>query len=355
MIEIPLLRPGRFETRQAERPIHGPGEARLRLRRLGVCGTDIHAYRGRQPFFEYPRILGHEIAAEVVECDGTPCADGSLLAPGQLVAVEPYLNDPSSPASRRGRSNCCESLQVIGVHCDGAMREEFVHPAHKLHPIGSLAPEAAALAEMLAIGCHASGRAAPQAGEHALVIGAGPIGMGVVAFLRDRVAGLAVMDRDEARHRFAAEVFGVDSLSPPPEAISSTPSDPSARDAAAAAVRASFGGELPEIVIDATGNAASMELAPALAAHGGRVVFVGIVDGPLSFHDPELHRKELSLLASRNATTAEMREVLDRLAEGSIDPASWLTHRLSLPEVPQRFEPVISDPALRKAVVCWDE
>jgi len=344
MLEIPLLRPGCFETRSASRPEPGPGEARLRLRRLGVCGTDIHAYRGRQPFFEYPRILGHEICAEIIDVNLEECPEGTTLASGQLVAVEPYLNAPASPASRKGRSNCCESLRVIGVHCDGAMREEFLHPLDKLHSIGGLAPEAAALAEMLAIGCHATHRASPRPGERALVVGAGPIGMGLLAFLRPLLPGIAVMDRDDRRRRFAGEAFEVPSLPPGKDSA-----------ATARAVRERFGGELPEIVFDATGNAASMELAPALAAHGGRVVFVGIVDGPLSFHDPELHRKELSLLASRNATTLEMREVLDLLADGSIDPSPWLTHRLSLPEVPERFEATISDPGLRKAVICWDE
>jgi len=338
-IEIRLLRPGHFEGGKAEPREPAPGEALLRLRRLGVCGTDIHAYHGRQPFFDYPRILGHEIAAEIVSLNGE--AEG--FVPGQLVAVEPYLNDPDSPASRKGRSNCCEALRVIGVHCDGAMRSEFRHPISKLHPVGALKPDAVALTEMLAIGCHAVNRACPQPGERALVVGAGPIGLGVIAFLRPRLGEIAVLDQDERRHRFASGAFGVASFSPgdSPEATE-------------AAVRRHFGGDLPDLVFDATGSAASMELAPSLAAHGGRIVFVGIVNGPLSFHDPDLHRKELTLLASRNATSLEIREVLTHLESGRIDIDPWLTHRLQLGEVPERFAGTVADPTLRKAVVHWD-
>jgi threonine dehydrogenase-like Zn-dependent dehydrogenase len=177
--EIVLARPGRFERRMGELADPAPGEARIRIRRIGVCGTDIHAFHGRQPFFVYPRILGHELGAEVVAVNGD-----SGWKPGDLVAVEPYLNDPASPASRKGMSNCCESLRVLGVHGDGGMRPELNLPVHKLHRGASASLDQLALVEMLCIGRHAVNRGRAGREDGVLVLGAGPIGLGVVAFLQ---------------------------------------------------------------------------------------------------------------------------------------------------------------------------
>ncbi len=332
--EIVLAEPGRFERRTGTLPDPSPGEARVRIRRIGVCGTDIHAYYGRQPFFEYPRLLGHELAAEVVAVNGA-----SDLNPGEAVAVEPYLNDSASPASRKGKTNCCEALRVLGVHCDGGMRPELNLPLTKLHRAASASLDQLALVEMLCIGRHAVNRARVEPGEKVLVLGAGPIGWSVTAFLEGRGERVAVADLNESRLAFCREAFGVGRTI-----------RVGSEGGLAETLRDHFGG-LPDVIFDATGNRGSMLSTFELAAHGGRIVFVGLFQGEVVFDDPNFHRRELTVMSSRNATSEEFGQVIAAMESGVVDTEPWITHRMALDEVPERFGKVVSDPALRKAVV----
>src|SRR5712691_11482796 len=168
----------RIEIPAAARP--GPGDALVRVHRVGVCGTDISGYLGKMPLFSYPRIPGHELGVEVVEVG----PGVSNVRPGDRCSVEPYINDPNSYASRRGRPNCCEKLEVLGVHRDGGLRPELIVPARKLHAVHKLTFDQLALVEPLAIGCHACHRAGPQSDESVLIIGAGPIGLATLEFVR---------------------------------------------------------------------------------------------------------------------------------------------------------------------------
>lgn len=332
--EIVLVQPGRFERRSGDMPDPRPGEARVRVRRIGVCGTDIHAFHGRQPFFEYPRILGHELAAEVVAVNGV-----SDFKAGELVAVEPYLNDPASPASRRGKTNCCESLQVLGVHCDGGMRPEINVPLSKLHRAASATADQLALVEMICIGRHAVNRARVDEDEVVLVSGAGPIGLSVIAFLKGLGKRLIVTDLSDARLAFCQEQFGVDVLAIRPELDLER------------ALRDACGGGLPDVIFDASGSRASMLSTFTLAAHGGRIVFVGLFQGEVVFDDPNFHRRELTVMSSRNATPAEFAQVIAAMEIGAVDITPWITHRIAFDEVPEGFGAVVADPTLRKAVI----
>lgn len=328
--EIRLEEPGCFIERTGELPDPAPGEARVRIRRIGVCGTDIHAFHGRQPFFEYPRVLGHELAGEIVSLNGD-----SELQVGQTVAIEPYLNDPESPASRRGKSNCCENLQVLGVHCDGGMRPEINVPVRKLHTSHKATVDQLALVEMLGIGRHAVNRSQAAAADSALVIGAGPIGLSVLAFLQLHTKDITVADIDERRLAFCREAFGVEKtiLIQPDRDL------PDIR---------------PDIIFDATGNRKSMLSTFEYIAHGGRIVFVGLFQGEVTFDDPNFHRREVSLLSSRNATTSEFADVIASIENGRIDAGPWITHRMELFDLPTSFSETISDSSLRKAVVDVD-
>lgn len=332
--QIVLTRPGRFDTGYGPVVEPGPGEAQVWIRHIGVCGTDIHAFYGRQPFFEYPRILGHELGGEVVS------ANCEQLKRGDLCAVEPYLNDPRSPASRWGKSNCCEGLQVLGVHCDGGMRALLTVPAEKVHVSRSLTTEQLALAEMLCIGRHAVTRAGIAAGEEALVLGAGPIGLGVIQFLLAEGARVIAADVSEERLAFCRDGLGVGRtlLVRPGQSIESR-------------LRDLGGGELPVAVFDATGNAGSMASAFDLVAHGGRIVFVGLFLGEITFDDPNFHRREITLLSSRNALPRDFRDVIAAIEEGKVDTEPWITHRLRLKSVPNQFQRTIESPALRKAMI----
>lgn len=337
--QILLVEPGRFVVSRDTLPDPGPGEARIRIRRIGVCGTDIHAFHGRQPFFEYPRILGHELGAEVVSVNGN-----SILKPGEAVAVEPYLNDPDSPASRRGKTNCCESLRVLGVHCDGGMRPEINIPIHKLHRAASASMDQLALVEMLCIGQHAVNRSFASPTDSVLVLGAGPIGLSVISFLKSRTKRLVVADLSQSRLDFCRSLTGVD------ETVSVNPAGDLPGE-----IRRVFGGLLPDLIFDATGNRSSMLSTFDLAAHGGRIVFVGLFQGEVTFNDPNFHRRELTVMSSRNATSAEFGQVISAMESGAVDTAPWITHRLDFAEVGERFSGVIGDPALRKAVIHLDD
>lgn len=336
---IRLEEPGRFASVSEDLTDPQRGEARVRIRCIGVCGTDIHAFHGRQPFFEYPRILGHELAAEVVSINGD-----SDLEPGQLVAVEPYLNDPTSPASKRGMTNCCESLQVLGVHCDGGMRPEINVPSRKLHPSSLNSPDQLALVEMLGIGHHAVNRSRCDIEDTALILGAGPIGLSVLSFLRLKTRNLIVADLDESRLAFCREAFGVE------RTIQISPGEP-----ITSALLEATGGNLPDIIFDATGNAASMHTTFELIANGGRIVFVGLFQGDVAFHDPNFHRREITLLSSRNATSPEFSEVIRAIETGAIDTAPWITHRMNLGNATELFATTIADKNLRKAVISQDD
>lgn len=326
-----------------EAPAPSLGEALVRVRRVGVCGTDYHAYRGRQPFFAYPRILGHELAVEVLDVRaglGRPVAGPSKLGPyvadlqpGERCALAPYLFCGRCLACRRGRTNCCANLRVLGVHVDGGMRERITVPVANLHRSTRLSFDELALVEPLAIGAHAVARAAIEPGEDALVIGAGPIGLAVVQAALIAGAFVIVAEVNERRRIDAAERF--------PHAMAIAPGDDLMD-----ALRRTDRDDLPTVVFDATGSLESMRGAFDYVGAGGRLVLVGLAQGDVGFHDPEFHRRELTLLATRNATGADFNRVIAWLEEGRIDAASWITHRAALDELPSVFETWM-DPAAR--------
>lgn len=322
MNAIVLEGPGRLAGCDLPEPgAPAAGEALVRVHRIGVCGTDIHAYHGRQPFFNYPRILGHELGVEVLAVgDGV-----ANVRPGDHCSVEPYLNCGSCVACRRGKPNCCTAMQVLGVHEDGGMRERFRLPAGKLHRSSVLDFDQLALVETLGIGAHAVDRAQVETGEFVLVIGAGPIGLATMQFALERGARVIALDVNEGRLDFCRTQLGV------PHAINGANED------ALASLQAITAGDLPTAVFDATGNAHSMAGSFAFPAHGGRLVFVGLFPGEITFDDPNFHRRELSLLASRNALPSDFPRIIHLIETGRIDTSPWITHRAGLSEVPSIF------------------
>lgn len=280
-----------------------PGWLRLTPTHVGICGTDYHIWQGKHPFLAYPRVMGHEIGA-MVEAGG----EGTTLARGTRVIVNPYLSCGTCIACRAGRPNCCTTLSVLGVHRDGAMCETILMPEGNLYPAGDLPGEAAAAVEFLAIGAHAVARTGRTDGR-ALVIGAGPIGLATALFAR--IAGQEVTMLDLAPDRRAfAEGLGF--------AVTADP--------------APAPGEGFDLVYDATGNAASMSGAWAHAAHGGTLVLVGVVKDALTLPDPEIHKRELTILASRNAIRADFDRVTAAILAGRVPLDRIVTHRLTLEE-----------------------
>jgi alcohol dehydrogenase len=323
MKAIVLEQPGRFGSRELEDPGHpAPGDAVVRVHRVGICGSDISGFLGKMPFYSYPRIPGHELGVEVVTVgDGV-----THVRPGDRCSVEPYMNCQQCLACRRGAGNCCQNLKVLGVHTDGGLRPRFTVPARKLHKSEKLSLDQLALVETLAIGCHAVNRAGPRADEHVLVIGAGPIGLSVIEFVKLTGATLTVLDLNERRLAFCRETMGVRhtvlSRGEQPDDIQ--------------AVRA-ITGDLPTVVIDATGSVKAMNGAFHFAGHTGRIVFVGIVTADVSFPDPLLHARELTLYASRNALPGDFQRIIRLIEEGKIDTRPWITHRCGFDALAETF------------------
>jgi len=316
-----LEEPKRFRQIETDAPgSPGPGDALVRVHRIGICGTDLSGYLGKMPFFSYPRIPGHELGVEVVEVgEGV-----TNVRAGDRCSVEPYINDPNSYASRRGRPNCCERLEVLGVHRDGGMRPYFLLPARKLHVSRSLAFDQLALVETLAIGCHAVDRATIAPDESCLVIGAGPIGLATLEFVKLTGARTIVLDVNDARLAFCRESMGVaDTLKP--------------SDRLEADLRDLTDGHLPDAVIDATGSHASMSNAFGLIAPGGRLVYVGITTEEVKFRHPVFHRPEGTLLCSRNALPGDFDRIIGLIEAGTIDTKPWITHRSSFEGLPEVF------------------
>ena len=327
MRTVVLKQPGEFVYEDTPPPVSvGPTEVLVRVRRVGICGTDLHAYEGKQPFFSYPRILGHELGVEVVEA-GSQVAD---IEVGMNCAVEPYISCGNCQACLQGKTNCCTTLELIGVHRDGGMRDWITLPGGRLHPSSVLDLDQLALVETLGIGCHAISRAQLQEGEPVVVIGAGPIGLSVIQFAKLAGARIIVVELSQSRREFCSSAFQVE------ECLDG------ARDPLAA-VQEILNGDLPGVVFDATGNAKSMEASFAYVGNGGRLVFVGFQKGPISFHNPEFHRREMTILATRNAVTDDFIRIVDQMEEGTIDTRPWITHRSNYDGLIEQF-PTWLDP-----------
>ena len=312
-------RPGQLEMVERPRPSPGPGEALVRIRRAGVCGTDFHIFEGSHPFLNYPRVIGHELSGEI-EATGP----GGQMKVGQRVSVIPYISCGTCVACRRGKPNCCQRIGVLGVHVDGGMADYVCVPEINLISAEGVSLDEAAMVEFLAIGAHAVRRAQIKPGDRVLVVGAGPIGVGCALFAKLRGASVTALDRREDRLAFSLDPLGLDHA-----VVAST--DTLAR------LSALTDGDLYDVAIDATGAAKSIEAGFDYVAHGGTYVLVSVVLDTISFADPKFHAREMSLLGSRNATREDFEAVFAAMRAGAIPTTRLATHRAPLEESPQRF------------------
>ncbi|MBZ4189179.1 zinc-binding alcohol dehydrogenase family protein [Niabella beijingensis] len=312
--------PGHFEFREDPIPEAGAGRARIRLKRVGICGTDLHAFEGTQPFFSYPRILGHELSGELIDAGGA-----AGFEPGELVTIIPYFSCGTCIACRAGKPNCCVAINVFGVHVDGGMREEIVVPTSSLLHGQGLNADELALVEPLAIGAHGVRRAGVQPGEYVLVIGAGPIGLGTMELARIAGAQVIALDINTDRLRFCREKLGVHSV------VNGADSD------AVEQVKAITNGDFPTVVIDATGNLRAINNGIQYLAHGGRYVLIGLQKEAFSFSHPEFHKRETTLMSSRNAVKEDFEHVIRSMKAGAIRPQTYITHMVDFDEVPAQF------------------
>jgi 2-desacetyl-2-hydroxyethyl bacteriochlorophyllide A dehydrogenase len=312
--------PGKFEYSIGQKPILSKDHAIIKIKRIGICGTDLHAYEGTQPYFNYPRILGHELAGELVEFDN---ADGFVK--GESVTFIPYFHCGECIACRNGKTNCCTHMKVCGVHVDGGMAEYLSVPSSLLLHGEGLSFDELALVEPLAIGAHGIRRADVQPGEFILIIGAGPIGLGAMEFARIAGAKVIALDINEKRLQFCQEKLKVDH-------VINAKSDDILQQ-----LKIITNGDMPTIVIDATGNLNAINNGFQYMAHGGKYVLIGLQKGDIHFSHPEFHKREGMLMSSRNATRTDFEQVITCMKKKELNPATYITHRVLFENVAGEF------------------
>jgi 2-desacetyl-2-hydroxyethyl bacteriochlorophyllide A dehydrogenase len=326
--------PNQFFLKTKATPVLEPAWALLKIKRVGICGTDLHAYKGQQAFFTYPRILGHELAAEILAVD-----ENDKLKVGDRVAVIPYINCEECSACLAGKSNCCERLKVYGVHTDGGMQEVINFPTRLLIPTNDLSFDEIAIVEPLAIGAHALRRASVKPGQTIVVLGCGPIGMGIIQLAKVIGATVFAIDVNEHRLTVAKEEFEADHIAlPSPEIF-----------------RQINQGKLAHIVFDATGNKKAIEGGLEYMQHGGTMVMVGLTKGELTFHHPSLHAKETTLMNSRNATREDFEFVLNVLRKKRFNTEAYISNKVSYDAILTEFDAWSApDSKEIKVVTNWD-
>jgi len=321
MKTLVCVKPGEFAYEEREQPQLEKGQAIIKIKRIGICGTDLHAFEGTQPFFEYPRILGHELAGELVAADG---AEGFEI--GEKVSFIPYFNCGECIACRRGLPNCCANIKVCGVHVHGGFAEYLSVPSSSLLHGEGLSFDELSLVEPLAIGAHGVRRAGVEEGEFVLVVGAGPIGLGIAEFARIAGGKVIVMDVNEKRLAFCKEKLGVQ------YAVNPLTNDVLMK------LKEITDGDMPTVVIDATGNLKAINGGFGYMAHGARYVLVGLQKGEICFSHPEFHKREATLMSSRNATRKDFEHVMACMKKGLVKPTTYITHRVRFDEVKDHFE-----------------
>lgn len=334
MLTVICEKPGLLRSEIRPTPVRGKGEVLLRVRRVGVCGTDMHIFTGNQPYLQYPRVMGHELSGTVEAAD-----DDTGLAVGDAAYVMPYLSCGECIACRNEKTNCCVNIQVLGVHRDGALTESLSLPAQFVRKAEGITLDQAAMLEFLAIGAHAVRRADVARAQRVLIVGAGPIGMAAMIFAKLRGATVTALDSRADRLAFCTENIGVAA------SVALGAGD-------IETLSAVTDGEFFDVVFDATGNADAMRRGFEFIAHGGKYVFISIVKDAISFSDPEFHKREATLLASRNATLEDFETVMDAMRAGRIPDAALNTHRLQLATLPVDFARLLEPSAgVVKAIV----
>jgi 2-desacetyl-2-hydroxyethyl bacteriochlorophyllide A dehydrogenase len=315
--------PRQFDYINTEMPAPAKGETLLKIERIGICGTDLHAFEGTQPYFNYPRILGHELAATIVETKAIG------FTAGDKVTIIPYMHCGNCIACNSGKNNCCVNMRVFGVHIDGGMREFVTVPNHALLKSEGLSIDELALVEPLAIGAHAVNRAAVTKGEFVLVIGAGPIGLGIAQFACIAGAHVIVVDVNDDRLQFCSTHVGVEHTINP---LTQDVMEP---------LKQITNNNMPTVILDATGNLDAINNAFQYLAHGGRYVLVGLQKEQISFSHPEFHKREATLVSSRNANVSDFEHVMDCIKNGLVQPTNYITHKVAFDEVATQFESLL--------------
>ena len=294
--------PNSIEYIERDIPTILDNQVLLKVNSVGICGTDIHAYAGRQPFFSYPRVLGHEICGSAQKI-GDACHS---VKKGKRYSVIPCVPCGTCSACLEDKTNCCENVSLYGVHRDGGFSEYLaVYENNLVELPENVSNSEGALVECFAISAHAVRRAEIKARNNVVVVGAGPIGLAAASIAKAEGANVVVVDVDAGRRQQVVAKLGVTALNP-------------LLDDYVTNLKKEFGGELACVLMDATGNKGSMSRSVDLIRHGGKIVFIGLYIGDLVLDDPTFHKKETTLLSSRNATRVDFERVIELMDSGAI-------------------------------------
>ncbi|MEJ7736437.1 MAG: zinc-binding alcohol dehydrogenase family protein [Chitinophagaceae bacterium] len=335
MKTLVCIEPGYFEYQSVAKPELTKGNAIIKIKRIGICGTDLHAFKGTQPYFEYPRILGHELAGELVEADDAP---GFKI--GEAVTFIPYFSCGECVACRMEKPNCCSKIKVCGVHQHGGMVEYLSVPSSSLVHGEGLSFDELALVEPLSIGAHAVRRAAIKKGEYVLVMGAGPIGLGAMEFARLAGANVIALDINDTRLQFCKDNIKVSHVvnGLEPDVIQQLMDITNA--------------DMPTVVIDATGNLKAINNGFQYIAHGGSYMLIGLQKEEICFSHPEFHKREAVLMSSRNATREDFNYVIEAIKNKLISPVTFITQSVLFDNIREEFNHLLdSDNGVIKAMV----
>jgi len=313
----------------------GKGEILIKVRSAGICGSDIGAYKGVNPLVTYPRIIGHEIAGEVVE---VPDGETGLL-PGDRVILEPYVYCGHCYPCSIGHTNCCENLTVRGVHIEGGMAEYVSHPRHLLHKVPDNIPwNIVPLAEPLVIAMHAVKQAETLAGEHVVISGAGQIGLLAAQYAMTIGAIPIVVDPVDERLALSRTLGVVHTINP----VSGD---------ALAEIKAITRGRMAEVVIEASGDARAIRGAIDYVAYAGRISLVGWPKGDIALPTALITKKELTVRGSRNSV-GQFPESLRLISEGKINVSALLTKSVSIDDTPATVVDIAEHPERYLKVTC---
>ena len=335
MKQVTLIKPYEFEERDVEIPILKKGELLVQIKNIGICGTDIHAFHGNQPYFTYPRVLGHELSGIIVDAK---IENKSLL--GKPVSVLPYLSCGKCNSCLKGKTNCCANLHVMGVHVDGGFGEYVSVPVDNIM-VGREETdlEHLSMVEPLSISYHGIMRADILENNWVIIFGAGPIGIGALMFAKSKTNNIILIDINQNRITYCKSILGIKhSFNGNDETLFEE-------------IKELTNGHFADIVIDATGNKKSIQQQLRFLGHGGKWILIGLQREDLHINHPEFHKREATLMSSRNATKHDFKQVMDKIDNKEIDPALLITHTLDFEEVVNSFSSFIVDQTLIKGII----
>ncbi len=323
-----IVSPHETELREIDPPAPADGEVLLRVRMVGLCGSDLTSFRGANPMVTYPRIPGHEIAATVEQVSGPA---GEAFAVGDNVTVSPYTSCGQCTSCRRGRPNACRGNQTLGVQRDGALTELLSVPASKLYASRKLSIKALALVEPLTVGFHAADRGQVGPDDTVAVLGCGAIGLGAVAGAAYAGARVIAVDIDDAKLAVAAAAGAAETVN-----SAATP----LHDALAELT----GGDGPDVVVEAIGLPQTFQAAVEEVAFAGRVVYIGYAKAPVEYQTKLFVQKELDIRGSRNALD-DFPRVIEMLEGGRFPTEQVITRVCPLAAAGEALADWDADPA----------